>query len=134
MVHFEIPADDVTRAQNFYHKAFGWTFNEFPMPENSSTGGEPYWGVITTPLGDDMMPQKAGEINGGLMKRTQAGQMITNYLHCPSIDETLETITQYGGEIIMPKTAIAPNMGWIALFKDTEGNILGLHEVPKETQ
>lgn len=32
----------------------------------------------------------------------------------------------------MPKTEIAPGMGWIAAFEDTEGNIMGFHEVPKK--
>lgn len=128
VVHFEIPADNVARAQEFYRKAFGWSFNEFPMPEESSTGGEPYFGVTTTAVGEDMMPIKAGEINGGLMKRMQPGQMITNYLHVQSIDDALSAITENGGTIMMPKTEIAPGMGWIALFQDTEGNVLGLHQ------
>jgi hypothetical protein len=37
-----------------------------------------------------------------------------------------------GGIIVLPKTEIAPNMGWIAAFKDTEGNVMGFHEPPKK--
>src|SRR5690606_15349347 len=35
VVHFEIPADDMERAQAFYREAFGWRLN--PMPEMSYT-------------------------------------------------------------------------------------------------
>lgn len=28
IVHFEIPADDVTRAQKFYKQAFGWKISD----------------------------------------------------------------------------------------------------------
>src|SRR5262245_6589739 len=33
VMHFEIPADDVARAKNFYEKTFGWTIKAFPMPD-----------------------------------------------------------------------------------------------------
>ena len=34
VVHFEIPADDVERAQKFYGELFGWKIEKFtsPMP------------------------------------------------------------------------------------------------------
>ena len=30
----------------------------------------------------------------------------------------------------MPKTEIGSGMGWIAAFKDTEGNAMGVHQAP----
>ena len=63
VVHFEIPADDVERAQKFYGELFGWKIEKFtgPMPMD-------YW-MITTGA-------KAGEmgLDGGMMKR-QAPQI-----------------------------------------------------------
>ncbi len=128
LAHFEIPADDVERAIDFYTKTFGWKIEKFDMPANSSTGGEPYYGVHTTEVGEDNMPKHPGAINGGLMKRMQPGQMMTNYITVESIEQTLETVTENGGTVIMPKTAIAPGMGFIAMFKDPENNMMGLHE------
>lgn len=32
----------------------------------------------------------------------------------------------------MPKTEIGQQMGWIATFKDTEGNMMGFHQAPKK--
>ncbi len=39
----------------------------------------------------------------------------------------LEKIEQSGGQAIVPKTEISPEMGFFALFTDTEGNRLGLY-------
>ena len=54
-----------------------------------------------------------------------------NYIQADSIDEALSAVKENGGEVAMPKTEIAPGMGWIAAFKDTEGNLMGLHEMPE---
>ena len=132
IVHFEIPADDVERAMSFYKKTFGWEFNKFEMGSESSTGGEPYYGVITTEVDDKKMPTKPGTINGGLMKRTMPEQVFTNYISVSSVEASLKTLTENGGIMLMPKTEIGKEMGWIALFKDTEGNVMGLHELPEK--
>ena len=126
IVHFEIPADDVLRAKDFYAKTFGWEINEFPMP----AGVPQYFGVTTTDVDEKHMPKTPGAINGGLMKRQNAGQPFMNYISVDSIDDMLKAIEANGGAVALPKTEIAPNMGWIAAFKDTENNLMGLHEVP----
>ena len=43
------------------------------------------------------------------------------------LNETLRKVEAAGGTVTMPKTAIAPNRGFWALFVDTEGNRLALH-------
>ena len=43
VVHFEIPADDLDRAKNFYGLVFGWDLQTMPMP-----GGGEYTSVMTT--------------------------------------------------------------------------------------
>ncbi len=125
IVHFEVPADDVERAQSFYRETFGWEFHKFDMPS-----GQTYYGVTTTEVDEKMRPKKPGEINGGLMKRVNPGQPFMNYIMVDSIDQMSQTIIANGGIIVMPKMEIAPSMGWIAAFKDTENNIMGLHELP----
>ena len=116
IVHFEIPADDVTRAKTFYEKTFGWTIKPFPMPP-----GQEYFGVTT---------KKKGEvgIDGGLMKRKNPGQPFTNYITVKSIDAVVQAIQANGGLVVLPKQEIAQGMGWISAFKDPENNIIGLHE------
>ena len=43
VVHFEIPADNVDRAKNFYGSVFGWELQTMPMGEGSE-----YTSVKTT--------------------------------------------------------------------------------------
>ncbi len=78
--------------------------------------------------------KKKGEegINGGLMQRKMPGQPFMNYVSVKPIDAFLAKVAQAGGIICMPKTEIRSGMGWIAAFKDTEGNMMGFHEVPKK--
>jgi predicted enzyme related to lactoylglutathione lyase len=117
-VHFEIPADDVARAKTFYEKTFGWKIKAFPMPP-----GHEYFGVTTKKDEDP-------GINGGLMKRNMPGQPFTNYLSVKSIDAMNQRVQANGGTIVLPKQEIGPGMGWISAFKDTENNIIGLHQTP----
>lgn len=132
IVHFEIPADDVLRAKDFYTKTFGWQIEKFDMPNESSTGGEPYYMVRTTEIDENNMAKTPGAINGGMMKRANPGHVFTNYISVDSIDDMAKTIEKNGGTMMMPKTEIAEGMGWIAMFKDTEGNVVGLHELTSE--
>jgi len=115
IVHFEIPADDVQRAQKFYEHALGWKITD-PWKMN-------YLLVETRKPGED-------GINGGLMQRKMPGQPFMNYISVDDISAALQKIESAGGTVCMPKTEIAPGMGWIAAFKDTEGNLLGFHQSP----
>ncbi len=118
IMHFEIPADDVTRAKAFYEKVFGWTIKAFPMPP-----GKEYFGVTAH--------EKGGPgIDGGLMKRNMPGQPLTFYVSVPSIDEMIGSVQAHGAKIALPKQAIGPDMGWIAAFIDPENNVVGLHQAP----
>lgn len=127
IVHFEIPADDVDRAKNFYEKTFGWKIEKFPL-----SNGKEYFGVRTTEVDENQRPTTPGAINGGLMKRKNAGQPFMNYINVESIDKMLKIVEKNGGTICLPKQEIAKGMGWIAAFQDTEGNLMGLHEMPKD--
>jgi predicted enzyme related to lactoylglutathione lyase len=117
IVHFEIPADDVERAQKFYKRAFGWKISD-PWKMN-------YFFVETRNKGEE-------GINGGLMQRKMPGQPFMNYIAVKSIEASLKKVEEAGGSICMPKTEIGTGMGWIAAFKDTEGNTMGFHEAPSK--
>ena len=113
VVHFEILADDPMRASEFYKNIFGWEFKKWDGPMD-------YW-MITT--GDSKEPG----IDGGLVKKSDALNMATNTIDVKDIDECIEKIVDAGGKIITPKRAI-PGVGYMAVFKDMEGNVLGLME------
>jgi predicted enzyme related to lactoylglutathione lyase len=42
------------------------------------------------------------------------------------LDACIDRVARAGGEVVQKKTAIGP-AGFIALIRDTEGNVLGLH-------
>jgi predicted enzyme related to lactoylglutathione lyase len=118
VVHFEIHADDPERGAAFYRNIFGWEITKW-------TGPQDYWLIKTGP---DGVPG----INGGLVKRRGPGpaemQAVNAYVctvDVPSVDEYLKKVTGAGGTIALPKMAI-PGVGWLAYFKDTEGNIVGM--------
>ena len=115
IVHFEIPADDIQRAQRFYRQAFGWKISD-PWKMG-------YFLVETRKKGEE-------GINGGLMPRKMPDQRFMNYIAVKSIDSSLQKVEAAGGSVCMPKTEIGTGMGWIAVFQDTEGNMMGFHQAP----
>jgi predicted enzyme related to lactoylglutathione lyase len=66
------------------------------------------------------------------MQRKMAGQPFMNYIAVKSVDAALARVIKAGGAICMPKTEIGQGMGWIAAFQDTEGNMMGFHQAPKQ--
>ena len=122
VVHFEIPADDLERAKDFYGSVFGWRLQTMPM------GDGDYTVVTTTPVDEQtQVPEEAGGINGGLVQREEplATPVIT--IDVEAIDDTLKQIETSGGSTLTPRSPI-PGMGAYAYFRDPEGNVLGLWE------
>ena len=122
VVHFEIPADDLDRAKNFYGSVFGWELQTMPMNE-----GE-YTSVKTTDVDEQtQLPTEPGAINGGMFVRDERVTSPVITIDVDGIDDSLKQIEAEGGSTMTPRTAI-PGMGAFAYFKDPEGNVLGLWE------
>jgi predicted enzyme related to lactoylglutathione lyase len=122
VVHFEIPADDVDRAKEFYGSIFGWQLQTMQME-----GGE-YTIAMTTPIDEQsQLPTEPGAINGGLMRRDEHTPTPIITIQVDAIDDALQRIGSQGGTVVRPRTAI-PGMGAFGYFKDTEGNVMGLWE------
>ena len=92
IIHFDISADDVSRAKDFYHNLFGWKIERFPGPME-------YYLVDTT----DENGEKG--LTGGIAKREKSYQKITNFIQVSSIDEYMEKVKKLGGEVVEPKNA-----------------------------
>jgi predicted enzyme related to lactoylglutathione lyase len=45
----------------------------------------------------------------------------------PDLSPVLGRIPAAGGKVLLPKTQITPEIGYKAVFEDTEGNRLALH-------
>ena len=122
VVHFEIPADDLDRAKNFYGSVFGWELQTMPMNE-----GE-YTSVKTTDVDEQtQLPTEPGAINGGMFVRDERLTTPVITIDVDGIDDSLKQIEAEGGSTVTPRTAI-PGMGAFAYFKDPEGNVMGLWE------
>jgi uncharacterized protein len=117
VVHFEIPADDLTRASEFYRGAFGWDI--------SSVAGMDYAMLETTPADASGMPKEPGAINGGMLPRDEARTTPVITIDVDDIDEALQRVEDLGGTTVLPKQEVM-GMGYTAYFVDSEGNVLGL--------
>jgi len=113
IVHFEINADDPARAKKFYENIWNWKIEKWEGPME-------YW---TIEAGKD---DEEG-INGGLQKREESDDQIFNYIKVSSVDEIKTKIEENGGSIVSPKITV-PGIGYFYMFKDTEGNKLGVME------
>lgn len=111
----EIPTADFSRGVAFYQMILGVDIEEVDM------GG--------TKMG--VLPGNGETVNvvlvkGSDYKPTADGAVV--YLNAGNdLQPTLDRIEQNGGKVLVPKTEISPEMGFFALFIDTEGNKLGLH-------
>jgi len=114
VVHFEIFASNVDRARKFYERVFGWRFE---------VAGPPDFYLIST--GDNNDP---GLTQGLIAKRSgPSADGAINAFRCtvgvPSITAAVAAIEAAGGKMRSPVAAI-PNVGRVAEFADTEGNIV----------
>jgi predicted enzyme related to lactoylglutathione lyase len=117
VVHFEIPADDVARAQTFYTEAFGFEIQTVP--------GFEYAFVTTTPISEDGRPTEPGAINGGMFTRSEqlTGPIVT--ISVDDIDAALAKVEASGGKTLIGRQAVG-DMGFSAYFVDSEGNTMGM--------
>ncbi len=112
---FEIPVYDITRASAFYNTLYNMQMEvayngEFVMayfPADKGVGGALIQGPGCHP-----------NDTGVLIYLNAGGDM----------DSILARIEAAGGRIIMPKTLIGAQAGHFALFIDSEGNRLALHD------
>lgn len=122
VIHFEIPAQNAERAEEFYNSVFGWGINDIPDMK--------YKIVHTGPTDKDGMIREVGFINGGMMERSSELSYPVITIDVPDIEEISRKIVENGGEIIRAKMNVG-SMGYAAYFKDSEGNIVGLWQSRK---
>ena len=121
-IYFEIQADNMKRAIDFYAKVFGWKFEKvFGLPVE-------YWQIDT------------GGSRGGLLTRlakTPSSECGTNAFVCSieieDFDATLKIILNLGGKVALPKFAV-PGKCWQGYFIDTEGNTFGVFQVDEKAK
>jgi uncharacterized protein len=107
MVHFEIPAGDPAKAQEFWGGLFGWEFQQYegsPIEYHMARISDSSGGAI---YGED------GDKRG---TRT--------YFDVDDVNAGIARVNELGGNAgeAMP----VPSMGWFAICTDPEGNEFGI--------
>jgi len=111
-IHFEIPVDNMERAQKFYRELFEWDIS------SAGNNFDNYFIIQTTEDG------RTG-INGGMLMRSNPDQPIINYISVDDIDASLAKLEELGGSVLMPKMPVK-GVGWNCVVRDTENNMFGM--------
>ncbi|MGC4099927.1 VOC family protein [Ferruginibacter sp.] len=114
---FEIPVSEMGRAAKFYETIFGIQLAQ-----------------------QEMMGMKMAMFPSESMDGKVSGSLVQGPMHKPAADGTkvylngnpdlgavLSKVEAAGGKILMPKTKITDEIGFMGFFADTEGNTVGLH-------
>lgn len=111
----EIPTVDFSRSIAFYQAIFNIRIEEIDMQ-----------GIQMGLFPSDEGSVAVALINGDEYKPAMDGPIV--YLNAgDDLQIVLDKIAPNGGKVVVPKTEISPEMGFFAMFTDTEGNKLALH-------
>jgi len=112
---FEIPANNFSRAVNFYEKLMEFSIETIDM--QGTTMG--------------LFPAENQAVFGAVVKGEgyePAANGVTIYLNAgENLQHMLDRAVANGAEVVVPKTMIDEENGYFAMFLDTEGNRIGLH-------
>src|ERR1700733_9606729 len=119
VVWFELPVNDLNRATSFYESVFATkmaTDERFPgiamFPKRHETATTGALAVTHDP-----------KIEG---RPSTDGAVV--YLNCDGeMDAVLKRAQAAGGQLLQEVAQLPGGMGWIAQFRDLDGNRVGLH-------
>ncbi len=118
---FEIPSSDLERAQNFYETVFDCIL----ISEDT-----PHIKMRMFPL-EGMGIGGAVVYTDGFHKPSATDGPLIYLNGNPDLQNVLDKVEAAGGKIMVPKTQISPEYGYMAVFIDSEGNRIGLHSSPQ---
>lgn len=119
---FEIPATDLARATKFYEAIFGVSLIVMDLPNIK---------MRMFPIDDPMTGIGGAVVDSGGFHKPSATDGPLIYLNGnPDVQIILDKVEKAGGKIMVPKTEISPEYGFMAVIVDTEGNRIGLHSIP----
>ena len=114
---FEIPVTDMKRAKAFYDAVFG-----IDIQVQDFNGTFMGW-----------FPWAEGKpgANGSLIQHESyipsATHGVVIYFSSADVQIELDRVEDAGGKIVRPKTQISPEVGYMGVFSDSEGNRIALH-------
>jgi len=114
---FEIPVNNTDRAKAFYDTVF-----------NINIQVQDFGGVL---MGWFPFNEGKSGASGSIIKHEAYQPSDTQgaliYFSCSDVSNELSRVEAVGGKVVQPKTQISPDIGYMALFIDTEGNRIALH-------
>lgn len=117
VVYFEIPVDNLERAEKFYTAVFNFSFEKEIID---------HYEMALFPFEEKNRGITGALAKGDVYKPSKNGVII--YFKTENIDATLDKVLQQGGKILYPKR-IDEKYGFaVAEFEDSEGNRIALHE------
>lgn len=114
---FEIATNDLDRAQKFYEEVFRIKMEPMDMDQLQMRmfPGEGQNGKVGGAI-----------VKSGMHKPSREGTLV--YLNAnPDLAEPLGRVEKAGGKVLLPKTHISDDIGYMAFFMDTEGNAVAMH-------
>lgn len=115
---FEIPTVDFERARKFYSDIFA-----VEMGETWDMGGLK---MSSFPYEMGSSKVSGAVVHGPQHKPSKEGVIV--YLNAnPEIQKVIDRIEKAGGKVVMPKTQVTPEIGYMCMFIDSEGNMMALH-------
>lgn len=113
----DIPVADLQRAVKFYGHVTGEPVTVMPGGPDVAVIGGPGGEGDTVVSADLYVSEKAGADGATVYLNTKG-----------DIDGVLARVTEAGGEVLQAKQFMGEMVGWIAFFRDTEGNRIGLQQ------
>ena len=118
---FEIPASDLERATKFYENIFD--IKMIPLDTLNIR-------MRLFPIENPMNIGGALVFNREFYKSSSTDGPLLYLNGNPDVQLILDRVATAGGKILVPKTQISPEYGFMAVMIDTEGNRIALHSVP----
>jgi len=114
---FEIPVNDMDRAKGFYDEVF-----------NINIKAQDFGGTLMGwfPFADGKTGASGSLIKNKAYQPSDSHGVLI-YFSSNDVSNELDRVEAVGGKVVQPKTQISPDIGYMALFIDTEGNRMALH-------
>ncbi|RYD73192.1 MAG: VOC family protein [Sphingobacteriales bacterium] len=115
---FEIPVADISRAKSFYENIFGLAMGDVSEMMGMKMANFPW---------ENGSGKASGALVESEMHKPSADGAVVYLNANPNIQSVLDRVTDANGQVVMPKTQISQEIGFMAFFIDSEGNKIGLH-------
>ncbi|MCE7040355.1 VOC family protein [Dyadobacter sp. CY312] len=114
---FDIPATDFNRAVSFYKAILSLEIQETDM--------------FGTKMG--FLPTNGKNVSGAIVQgenyKSSSDGVVVYLNGGEDLQSVLDRVEGNNGKVVVPKTYISPEVGYIGMFIDTEGNKMAVHSI-----